>query len=389
MKKMRVLSLLLALALLISCFVGLAAPAKAVTDNQKHMVNRADYLYGITWTAQKDLSGWKNNASNKYIKGNTYRIPYGQPSGSEGHGYITFNVSVDEFLRAAQDSGSKFYTKHNSYEGYNSPYYSLDCSGFVSYCWNLSYKHGTSTLTEVSTKIGKVTTANVQKLQLGDALDYSGHHVVLVTGLTKTNGEITSIEITEQTVPQMKRDTYTVSGLVSAYGSNYSIYRYDGTVADAPNGGDGGGTIDDGNTNSGNGGAYFPKCSSGCTTITQGLNNIGVDSSYSYRKTIAAANNISGYSGTAAQNTDMLNRLKAGTLINPDGKATTPPVSYFPKCSSGCTTITQGLNNIGVDSSYSYRKTIAAANNISGYSGTAAQNTDMLNRLKAGQLIKP
>ena len=34
-------------------------------------------------------------------------------------------------------------------------------------------------------------------------------------------------------------------------------------------------------------------------------------------------------------------------------------------------------------------KKIAAANNISNYSGTAAQNTQMLNLLKAGQLVKP
>ena len=64
-------------------------------------------------------------------------------------------------------------------------------------------------------------------------------------------------------------------------------------------------------------------------------------------------------------------------------------VSYFPKCSSTCTTITKGLQNIGVDSSYSYRAKIAAANSISGYSGTAAQNNELLRLLKNGKLIKP
>ena len=35
------------------------------------------------------------------------------------------------------------------------------------------------------------------------------------------------------------------------------------------------------------------------------------------------------------------------------------------------------------------RKKITAANNISNYTGTAAQNEKMLNLLKQGKLIKP
>ena len=66
---------------------------------------------------------------------------------------------------------------------------------------------------------------------------------------------------------------------------------------------------------------YFPACGSGYTSIVEALNSIGVDSSYAYRKTIAAANGINNYSGTADQNTTMLNLLKAGSLINPDASS--------------------------------------------------------------------
>lgn len=38
----------------------------------------------------------------------------------------------------------------------------------------------------------------------------------------------------------------------------------------------------------------------------------------SFGKSIAVANGISDYSGTATQNNDLLNKLKSGTLINPD-----------------------------------------------------------------------
>jgi GH24 family phage-related lysozyme (muramidase) len=62
---------------------------------------------------------------------------------------------------------------------------------------------------------------------------------------------------------------------------------------------------------------------------------------------------------------------------------------YFARCSSSCTTITSGLENIGENSSYNYRKQIAAVNGISGYSGTAEQNNLMLKYLKEGRLIKP
>ena len=63
--------------------------------------------------------------------------------------------------------------------------------------------------------------------------------------------------------------------------------------------------------------------------------------------------------------------------------------TYFPACGSGYTSIVSALQSVGAESSYAYRKTIAAANNISNYSGTAAQNTQMLNLLKNGKLIKP
>ena len=131
---------------------------------------------------------------------------------------------------------------------------------------------------------------------------------------------------------------------------------------------------------------YFPRYTGNSSSIVEALNAIGVDSSYSYRSKIAAANGISNYSGTPEQNTNMLNKLKAGTLKRP-GSGTT--VVYFPKYSGSSTSIVEALNAVGADSSYSYRSKIAAKNGISGYSGTPAQNTTMLNKLKAGNLIKP
>ncbi len=51
-------------------------------------------------------------------------------------------------------------------------------------------------------------------------------------------------------------------------------------------------------------------------------------------------------------------------------------------------TLIDCLNKIGVDSSYNNRKRIAIINGIENYSGTAAQNIELLELVKVGRLIK-
>lgn len=49
-------------------------------------------------------------------------------------------------------------------------------------------------------------------------------------------------------------------------------------------------------------------------------------------------------------------------------------------------TLIDSLNKIGVDSSYTFRKKIAAVNGIQNYKGTAEQNVEMLRLLNVGEL---
>lgn len=96
---------------------------------------------------------------------------------------------------------------------------------------------------------------------------------------------------------------YSSRGKISGISGNVDVdVRYSGKTSSTPS--------PSGNT--------YPACASKYTSIVEALNSIGVDSSYSHREKIAAANGITGYSGTAAQNTKMLDLLKAGKLINPD-----------------------------------------------------------------------
>lgn len=64
-------------------------------------------------------------------------------------------------------------------------------------------------------------------------------------------------------------------------------------------------------------------------------------------------------------------------------------VKYFKKYTGSDNSIVDALRSIGEKYSFAYRKTIAARNQISGYSGTAKQNLEMLSLLKRGRLIKP
>ncbi len=143
---------------------------------------------------------------------------------------------------------------------------------------------------------------------------------------------------------------------------------------------------------------YLPKYKGSSGSIVTALSSLEIDSSYSYRCKIAAANNISSYRGTANQNTKMLSLLKQGKLINPsytkssDSNESTKITNtansqmYYPKYKGSSGSIVTALSSLGIDSSYSYRCKIAAANNISSYRGTANQNTKMLSLLKQGNL---
>lgn len=68
----------------------------------------------------------------------------------------------------------------------------------------------------------------------------------------------------------------------------------------------------------------------------------------------------------------------------------TPKADYYPKYSGNTSSIVTALNAVGeADTSKNHRKQIAAANGIANYSGTAAQNTTLLNLLKKGKLLRP
>ena len=81
--------------------------------------------------------------------------------------------------------------------------------------------------------------------------------------------------------------------------------------------------------------------------------------------------------------------LDGGQLgwVNDDCIISEESVKYLSNPGYKGVSIVDGLNQINVDSSYSYRSKLAKVNEISNYKGTADQNTKMLNLLKQGKLI--
>ncbi len=207
-----------------------------LTQNQINIAARGDYMYGLTWVCQKTITAHAYSSYYTYYAGNTYRMPYGQGSTSY---YIGYGVSPEDFLKAAADVNSIFYTQKSYVSSWYSSYYIQDCSGFVSWCWGLTAKQSTRSLGNVSSYVASITTNNIKNyLQVGDALNRYDYHVVLVTDIKYDSaGNMTEIEITEQTIPETKRTVYSPAGLASEYYNYDGIYRYYGTVPAAPAGG--------------------------------------------------------------------------------------------------------------------------------------------------------
>ena len=105
-------------------------------------------------------------------------------------------------------------------------------------------------------------------------------------------------------------------------------------------------------------------------SIVDYLKSIGQDSSFANRSKLALQHGIKGYTGTASQNTMLLEKLVKGT-----NKPVSKPVKKF-------TSIVDYLKHIGVDSSFGNRAKLAKQHGIKGYTGTASQNTELLNKMQ-------
>ena len=121
------------------------------------------------------------------------------------------------------------------------------------------------------------------------------------------------------------------------------------------------------------------------TTVTPKVDNV--------QKTVNTVNNTVNSTAKSVKKVESnTNKIKkAVSTAKPKATAKTTPKTNsktIKKTSYKGNSIVDGLKSVGVNSSYDNRKKIAQANGIKNYTGTASQNTALLNKLKKGTLKK-
>jgi len=198
---------------------------RQLTVGQENIVLRARQIYEIEWTPLRNVITWGERGF--FVAGETIQgLPYGMPP---DRNYVPLRTSFSEFLDIVNDRNSQFY-RFVAERHQNAPFYSLDCSAFVSYAWGLDEHLRTGVLPSVSTDMG----IDMRNIQVGDVLNSPGLHVVLVTDIQyDEDNEISAIGIMELTPPKA---TYTLYGEDGDFplidvrrrylGNGYSILRY-------------------------------------------------------------------------------------------------------------------------------------------------------------------
>ncbi|GEM_PF-2601590 len=173
--------------------------------SRSEILSKANQMIDGAWTPQHNQRGWTSS-----------RSPYHFYAGRTYHGVLySQNNPVedwDEFrsrIRTARAyygywSGGRWYNKLGN-----------DCSGFVSIAWGMPGRYTTVGFYNQANKkkqyviaIGRAGQAAHVDLKPGDALNYSGHHIILINRRV-TNG----VQSLEQTPNNAKRRRWYYSSL--------------------------------------------------------------------------------------------------------------------------------------------------------------------------------
>lgn len=199
--------------------------AIGISNGQVNIIKRARQMVEFQWTPLKDVSGWAG--ATIFKKGNTYMgVPYGQCSNRGS--WLGYGTSLDLFKRYINDSSSLLYTSTASNGSKIAPYYSNDCSTFLSYCWELTDRKSTSSIPNVE-GVTKITQSDNSIIQVGDCLNASGNHAILVTGRVYNDiGELIGYDIMHQTPPKAtKVSSISLAAIDKYFSQGYVVYRYD------------------------------------------------------------------------------------------------------------------------------------------------------------------
>lgn len=188
-------------------------PERYRSDGIENTVKRARELSRLVWTPASEVLSFDGltvfRAGEKVLG-----VPYGQPVYRGG--FVCYDISVSDFLQETKRVGGPLYTETGWYQNV-CPYYSTDCSTFVSYAWNLPKRMVCASLV----RYGDIVGNTVGAIEVGDALIRASYdpHAALVTGAVEDeNGKLLWAEITEQTVPLTR---------VTRYGEGEALSLFD------------------------------------------------------------------------------------------------------------------------------------------------------------------
>ena len=216
-----------------------------LSDGVKNVLRNALYMYDTFWTPLSDVYAWGTSEKTYHVftPGRTYRgIPYGQPV-HEGR-YVGTKTTVSDFLAALSDPDNSIYTSRGLNTWYYtdhggpiwySPYYSNDCSGFVSAALGIS-RHTTAAI-GADTDLFPVIGTDLSLVRPGDLLNSSDSgHVIMVYDVVyeSKGGKIKDVVTIEQTPDIIVIRTFgrdgicgTLSDLQNKIDRNkYKIVRY-------------------------------------------------------------------------------------------------------------------------------------------------------------------
>lgn len=242
-----------------SAVVTTALTNGKASQDQINMAKRARQMADVLWTPLADRNTWGGGAHQvtditgevkryMFAAGATYRgLPYSQPVYTGYVGWHSDVKTVSAFVNQVNNADSKFYSGYSTF-GKTAPYYGTDCSGFVSWAWDLDQR---GVCSWIAKSRGKYIGTSTNLIKLGDCIDDCSTHVVLVTDIGyDASGNIVSVEITEQTPPKMKVTVFgplipgkrydvqrNLRDLQTTYfNRGYAIYRrnYSGAVSYTP-----------------------------------------------------------------------------------------------------------------------------------------------------------
>lgn len=208
------------------------------------------------------------------------------------------------------NAGSNNYTKFGRDMGCNGQPW---CDAFVDWCFKKAYGTaeakallgGWSNYTPTSAQYFKNMHQWFTTPQRGDVIFFKNSQRICHTGivLEVKNGRVYTIEGNTSGGSTLEANGGCVAKKNYPLGYNriagYGRPKYSNTPAAVPS-----------NTSD-----YYPKYNGTSKSISDALKSLGIDNSKANRTAIANKNGISNYTGTAAQNIQLLTLLKQGKLL--------------------------------------------------------------------------